>query len=92
MYKCSHACSKTEHTSLIKYNKKVNTVGSYNNAMENKREATSCRFQYNETYINKIIFQEIVLLCSQSKFFLQQNVLTETHMNTVYNNGNYSKL
>jgi len=45
------------NTSLIvKYKKKVNTVGLYKNAMENKREATSCRFQHCETYINKLIF------------------------------------
>jgi len=80
------------NTSLIKYKENVNTVGLYKNAMENKREATSCRFQYCEMYINKVIFQEIVVVCSQSKFFLQQNVLTETHMNIVQNNRNYSKL
>lgn len=69
MYKCSHACTKTECTSLIKYNKKVNTAGSHNNAMENKWDATSYRFQYYGTHINKIIFCETVVVCSQSKFF-----------------------
>jgi len=71
---------------IIKYRKKVNTVGLYKNAMENKREATSCWFQYCETYLNKLIFQEIVVVCSQSKFFLQQNILTVTHMNIIQNN------
>jgi len=77
---------------IIKYKKKENTVGFYKNAMKNKREAASFRFQYCETYINKLIFQETAVVCSQSKFFLQQNILTETHMYIVQNNINYSKL
>jgi len=43
---------------IIKYKKKVNTVGLYNNAMENKREATSCRFQYCESTLTNLYFRK----------------------------------